>query len=222
MPKLEDPKRSGEGRTAHTENIMVMCWKDRRIVSMFSTLHVANMLPTKKVMRDGTSIVKQACVIDYNQNMGSVDKIDMLLSSTECIRKSLKWYKKLFFHLVDLAVVNAHAMYKVKTGQHITLASFQLELIRQLIVKYQKEEKQPKGGRPSSGDIPNRLKGRYFPQLVPPVSGEKQNSQRICYVCKHSEIHPKKRRDSRYFCPHCNVGLCIVPCFELFHTLKKF
>lgn len=222
MPKLEDPKKSGEVRTAHTEKIMVMCWKDKRVVSMLSTLHTANMLPTKKVMRDGTAIVKPACVIDYNQNMGSVDKIDMLLSSTECVRKTLKWYKKLFFHLVDLVVVNAHAMYKVKTGQHITLASFQLELIRQLIAKYQKEEKQPKGGRPSSGDIPDRLKGRHFPQLVPPVPGGKQNSQRICYVCKHSEIRPKKRRDSRYFCPDCNVGLCIVPCFELFHTLKKF
>lgn len=224
MPHLNDPNKNGELTTAHTENLMVLSWKDRRVVNMLSTIHTSNIVQTRKVKRDGTTIEKPACVVDYNQNMGSVDKIDMLLSSTECVRKTLKWYKKLFFHLVDLAVVNAHAMYKVKRRENISLAAFQLELIRQLISRYQEKETKTtnKGGRPSSGDIPLRLTARHFPQLVPPVPGGKQNAQRICHVCKHSENHPKKRKDSRYFCPECNVGLCIVPCFELFHTLKKF
>ncbi|KAK9685413.1 hypothetical protein QE152_g38028 [Popillia japonica] len=94
--------------------------------------------------------------------MGSIDKIDMLLSSTECVRKSVeKWYKKLFFHLADLAVVYAHAMYKVKTGINISLADFQLERIRQLISTYQTSKIKSKGGRPSAGDIPSRLIDPY-------------------------------------------------------------
>ncbi|KAK9701406.1 Transposase IS4 [Popillia japonica] len=100
--------------------------------------------------------------------MGSVDKIDMLLSSVECIRKTIKWYKKIFFHLPDLTVTNSHAMYKVKTGNRISLADFQLELIRQIIEKLFKDERPRKPGRPS-GDVPIRLVARHFPKLIPAV-----------------------------------------------------
>ena len=30
--------------------------------------------------------------------MGAVDKTDMILNSINTVRKSLKWYKKFFFH----------------------------------------------------------------------------------------------------------------------------
>lgn len=40
---------------------------------------------------------KPVCVIDYNSNMGGVDRVDMLLSSIESVRKTIKWYKKVFF-----------------------------------------------------------------------------------------------------------------------------
>ena len=26
--------------------------------------------------------------------------------------------------------------------------------------------------------------------------------------------------ESRYFCPDCNVGLCVTPCFRLYHTAQ--
>lgn len=51
----------------------------------------------------------------------------MLLSSTESVRITLNWYTKLFFHLFDVAFVNAHVVYKVKTGENTSLASFELD-----------------------------------------------------------------------------------------------
>lgn len=76
--------------------------------------------------------------------MGTVDKTDMLLSSVECIRKSIKWYKKLFFHIVDLSMLNAYSMYKTTTGKHLKIADFQIELIKQLLQKYCLRENTPK------------------------------------------------------------------------------
>jgi len=60
--------------------------------------------------------MKPVCICDYNKNMGGVDNIDRQLSLSEIIRKTMKWYKKLFFHLVDLSLSNAHVLYHQKYG----------------------------------------------------------------------------------------------------------
>lgn len=41
---------------------------------------------------------KHMCVVKYNARMGSVDRVDMMLSSITCKRKTIiKWYKKAIF-----------------------------------------------------------------------------------------------------------------------------
>ncbi|KAF2890070.1 hypothetical protein ILUMI_16103 [Ignelater luminosus] len=95
------------------------------------------------------------------------DKMMVLKYSVECITETMKWHKKVFFHLVDLAVTNFHAMYKEKAGSHMSLADFQLELL--------KEHRSKKDGRPS-GNVSIRLVGRRFPKLIPAVPGGKNNS----------------------------------------------
>lgn len=142
MPKLEKKLKRGEVMTRHTNEIIVLKWCDRReLYNMLITLHTNKIVDTAKKNEYGESIKNPECITYYNENMGSIDKIDMLLSSVECIRKTMKWYKKVFFHLVDLAVTNSHAMYKVKTGSHMSLADFQLELVRQIIEKFLKEHR---------------------------------------------------------------------------------
>jgi hypothetical protein len=74
----------------------------------------------------------QTCVTDYNKNMGAVDRSDMVISSVECVCKSFKWYKNFLFHLLVITLLNSHALYNVKTGKNITLANFQLALIRDI------------------------------------------------------------------------------------------
>lgn len=65
---------------------------------MLITCHTNNMIYTGKQNIDNEGdIIKPNYIIKYNENMGSVDKTDMLLSSVECFRKKVKWYKKFFF-----------------------------------------------------------------------------------------------------------------------------
>ncbi|KAF2900736.1 hypothetical protein ILUMI_05451 [Ignelater luminosus] len=71
---------------------------------------------------------------------------------------------------VKANLLNSFAIYKVKTGSHMTLADFQLELIRQLLQIYVKEEK-PKIGRSSTKDLPTRLAALHFPKKIPGVPG---------------------------------------------------
>lgn len=224
MPKIEKKLKKGDTASLSTDKILVTKWMDRREVTMLTTFHEDKLVATGKTdYMTGESKKKPECVKYYNVNMGAIDKVDMLLSSVECLRKSMKWYKKIFFHYIDLMIVNAYSLYKIKTGENISLAEFQLTLIRELLEKYCRDAYKPsKKGRPSKGDNPLRLTGRHFLDVIPSVPGGKKASQRICHVCKHTEMRPKKRRDSRYYCQDCNVGLCITPCFQQYHTLKKF
>lgn len=47
---------------------------------------------------EGKKIIqKSLCVVDYNNSMGTVDKPDMVISTVNSTRKSLKRYANFFF-----------------------------------------------------------------------------------------------------------------------------
>ena len=52
-------------------------------------------------------IVDQPMAIDrYNRYMNGVDHSDHLIGTNNVMRKCLRWWKTLFFHLIDIAIVN--------------------------------------------------------------------------------------------------------------------
>ena len=59
---------------------------------------------------------------------------------------------------------------------------------------------------------PERVTKRHFPSIYSNEASKKKNQVRKCVVCSKQG----KRRESRYYCSQCDVGLCVVPCFELY------
>lgn len=44
-----------------------------------------------------------------------------------------------------------------------------------------------------------------------------------CAVCCRKSVNGKKvRKETRLWCKDCEVGLCISPCFKIYHTLRNF
>lgn len=158
--------------------------------------------------------------------MGSVDKSDMMISFNESTRKTRKWYRKLFFHIVDICVLNAYNMFKIHNNSKVSLVEFRINLIRQLFETHHSSEERVPVERPlgpnASAKHPLRLTARHFPRPTQTPAGQKRKVQRKCYVCANTALKPKKRKDSTFECVECNVGLCISPCFEDFHTKAKF
>uniref|UniRef100_A0A0N4WU61 DDE_Tnp_1_7 domain-containing protein n=1 Tax=Haemonchus placei TaxID=6290 RepID=A0A0N4WU61_HAEPC len=77
-------------------------WRDKREIYMPSTRH------------DGSCGVneKPKVVDDYNKMKGFVDHSDQMASYTPFVRKTAKWYIRLFFHLLtQTALVNAWMLY---------------------------------------------------------------------------------------------------------------
>ncbi|RXM30423.1 PiggyBac transposable element-derived protein 4 [Acipenser ruthenus] len=113
MPQFKTKLEKGEVHFLHTDKLLAAKWRDKRDVHILTSVHKPVMKVTDNVDHaTGDNKVKPECVLEYNQKMGSVDKSDMQISFVDCARKSLKWYKNLFFHLFDMAVLNAFILHK--------------------------------------------------------------------------------------------------------------
>ncbi len=214
LPKFLAKLRKGEQTFEHTNVLLAVKWHDKRDVYILSTIHTPDMVVTEKIDRTTNKpIEKLLCIKDYNENMGIIDQSDMQISFSESIRKSIKWYKKLFFHMLDLSMLNVYILYKEKNQTSLELTDFRLEVIRQIFEKYGSQQ-HSRRGRPSA-EKPLRLTARHFPEIT-------GGAKRKCIVCSSTVKRPKKQSRTRYECSDCNVGLCIPHCFRDYHTLKSY
>ena len=101
MPKDLKPDKKmkrGDSIFKRAKETLAMIWHDKRDVTMLSTIHTNTFSDTqKKDHTTGENIRKPDIVLDYNKYMGGVDLSDFLTNKYADMRKSLKWYKKLFF-----------------------------------------------------------------------------------------------------------------------------
>ena len=200
------------------EEMLFLKWKDKREVAMLTTIHDDSCITVERRSRavpGGTEEVSKPYAIDqYNKFMGGVDKQDQFLSYYGFTRRTVKWWKKVFFYLLDSAVVNAYIMYtQAKPGiRKLTHVQFRLELVKQLLLYDPVVSSQTIGRslQPSS-----RLTERHFLEKVPSCPNGKQ-SQRDCAVCSMKK--GRKRKTTVYQCKQCGIGCCVVPCFELYLT----
>ena len=148
--------------------------------------------------------------------MGGVDRSDQRASPNQCVRKCVKWYKKLFFYVLDMCIVNCYLLHVEVTGARLTLLDFRLKLVAALLESSALPAYRRRG-HPRSLDSPARLLRRRFPSYLPATEA-KERPQRRCIVCSSKG----NRKDTRYQCETCSVSLCIVPCFEDYHTKSDF
>ena len=57
--------------------------------------------------------VKKPFVIErYNVYMNAVNKLDQMLSKYNLFRKCVRWWKTLFFHIIDISIVNVYILFR--------------------------------------------------------------------------------------------------------------
>ena len=98
-------------------------------------------------------------ILRYNKGMGGVDLADMLISLYRIKMKTRRWYIKIFWHLVDIAKVNAWLLYRrhreqleIPKKQELPLLDFVLEISEGFISSnkvVRREATSNKQGRPS-------------------------------------------------------------------------
>lgn len=124
-PKEVTKKKLARGGVVTKQNrrgVMVLKWKDRRDVLMLSTKHDNSMTSFN---RRRTTIEKPQGVADYNKGKGFIDLTDQMGSYHTCLRKSIKWYRKLIFDIIcNTTMVNALSIYTSAIGRKLSLVDF--------------------------------------------------------------------------------------------------
>ena len=64
-------------------------------------------------------------VDDYNKYMIGVDKSDQQIATYNVLIKSIRWWKCLFFHAIDVSVVNSFILFQQLRNQHPDAPEFQ-------------------------------------------------------------------------------------------------
>lgn len=230
MPVFDNDIAVGECQRRKSDNILSVRWKDKREVNLLTTIHDGTMVNSGKVShKTNAPLYKPDCVLDYNINMRLIDKSDMMIGTAECVRKTCRWTKKVFFHLVDMSMLNCFNMYLVRTGRKPTFRDFVFDAAIQLLGKFAKDVpgiQRPiinpllqHAGTPrlahTEGFLAHKLK--YLPPGV-----KRAIAQRDCLVCKTTTRRDKKRKLVQTWCETCGIPLCAVDCFNDYHSLEIF
>ena len=130
--------RSGDISAFRRNNVLILNWRDKRIVSMISTYNKGDeTVPVN--MRARTDLVtKPVALVGYNKHMSGsgVDLHDQLNKYYESSRKSVKWWKKVFFWILESYITNAWILRRLHTtgdNRKMTLLKFREELIEDLV-----------------------------------------------------------------------------------------
>ena len=157
----------------------------------------------------------------YNLKMNTVDRSDQILSTFNIQRKCLRWWKTLFFHLIDIAVVNSYILFlehqaknpdDIKRPRGYNQCDFRDEIVRQIC------------NFDEYGDPPLHITGR--PSAPPSVFETEHiprasNTRRNCVVCYKQD---KVERKTNNYCsaPQCEGKHMHITqernCFGIFHS----
>ncbi|XP_022823950.1 piggyBac transposable element-derived protein 4-like [Spodoptera litura] len=203
-PVTVTSKRLTRGSVVYRKNrngVCVMKWKDKRDVLTLSTEHTPDILNTTNWR--GHGMLKPEIIIKYNKFMKGVDRYDQMLSYYPSEHKTIRWYKKIGIHIMQMMFLNSYFMFNGGTGKNISLESYRNEVLRGLLPP------------PIS-----RIDPPALPTHMPKELNRNSNGvlkRRKCVRCW--SVH-KKRKDSGMFCPDCDVGLCIA-CYGAYHIENK-
>ncbi|XP_035696127.1 piggyBac transposable element-derived protein 4-like [Branchiostoma floridae] len=176
----------------------------------------------------GKEVSKLDFISEYSQYLSTVDASNMSFRW-----RALKWWKKAFFHMLSLALVNAHVLHKEHMSSRGKKAlehkEFRREVVKELIATsgYERVGQERRTG---AGSL-LRLTGRHFLEKNP-AREDGRVKVRTCQVCCPAERKYRRERgfllgkraghESAYQCQQCQVVLCITPCMKLYHTEEDY
>ena len=174
---------------------------------------------TRRITGGGTETInKPSIVTDYNAHMSGVDIADQVMVYYSCGRRTLKWYKRVFWRLVDHALTNSYILFKqvVNPNRRVwTQRKYRMEIAYTFTASLI-ASRIGQGRSPAASLF--RLKGKHFPYY--------HKERKRCVVCayKRQTTNSKKRKDTKTknYCPKCDVHVCFGQCFEKYHTVVKY
>lgn len=220
-PEIKNPKIGKNDIVAYRrKNTLLLAWRDKRIVTMLGTCATSSSKTvTKRTRNEGrTNIVKPDVVINYNKYMGGVDKADQYTGTYCFMRKSHKWWRKLFFWGLEVSVINSYLLYREHQKKHNIKKLTHLQYVRRLVGQLVGDFRDAEPKNPSTCETAERLNG-----LLHIIRRDDAGRSKDCVVCSNRKVK-HGRRESRYYCATCTAkpALHIGDCFERYHKMPEY
>ena len=197
------------------EGVFATHYKDKKDIMLLTTTHSCKPKQTTKRVRGADEMVqKQEIVLEYNTYMKGVDQMDQYLAFCSFNSKTLKWWKRAATHLLHLARVQAHIIYRknnVGSRNTMSVMEFTLCLISGLVAGNVNVRRDT----PMRAGQIQRLSHKSNPHFLVsiPATDKKAKPTKRCLACcvpgkKRNEY--ARRKETRYMCKEC--------CHEIYHT----
>lgn len=200
---------------------LALSWKDKRVVTMLSTKHKGGTLVPSKYPNQ-LPVPKPNVILDYTKNMGGVDRTDHYIASYQFLRRTTKWYRKMFFWLLEISIVNSYLLYTmVQKGANknpIAHKIYRKRLVESLVEERMAFRKQ---GRPSEGAVFRGPQNERLNGIPHFMDRRDQGSGAFpCVVCRAKN----QRKCTIYYCDTCTTKPYLHPdkCFQIYHTKEHF
>ena len=167
----------------------------------------------------------------YTQYMRGVDLTDQSLWYNINLHKSVKWWKKIAFAILEACFTDTVAIYKAADPQRkIYRNKIRMTIINSLVEDCCRQAVQLGPARPPvfNPDLTwLDTTCPHFPEVAKkePVEEGGETEGGETKVVFHDSVVcsdlAKKRRVTKYQCTTCKKALCPAPCFERYHTVRN-
>ena len=220
--KIRKPKVHEVIAFRQNDKTMALQWKDKRIVTMLSSVYNTQCEDIERVTGPGnvTKISKPIVISQYTKYMGGVDRADHYCESYAFLRKTLKWWRKMFVWRLEVAIVNSFISANIRRKQQglkeIRHKEYRKNLVLQLVGDVRNKFAQNRGRNgDASARVSERLSGRHF------IAKIQNGRTKDCAVCRDRKV---KRIQTVYYCETCDRQPVLHPdgCFKKHHTEKHY
>jgi hypothetical protein len=102
--------KQGDVQSFRKNDKLVLAWRDKDTVMILSTFHAGSKdevteVPSRYPNKPPT--MKPNVVLDYTKYMEGVDRSDHHIASYQFMKRTKKWYRKMFFWLLEVSIVNS-------------------------------------------------------------------------------------------------------------------
>ncbi|XP_005091357.1 piggyBac transposable element-derived protein 4 [Aplysia californica] len=203
------------------ENADVLCvaFRDKKAKNPVVLVSTDAQVDTTRVK----DVDKPTVIHDYNSHMNGCDLLDQKVTYYPVFsRKSVKWWKKLFFWMMEITQVNAFILYtltRTDAQKKIGLKKFKLMLVRQIVESLansnndnnndNNDEARAPGRQPENNPM-ERIQGtRHIISYV--------KRDRNCVVCSKDGA----RKRTHFVCLGCSGAPHLHPkdCFQAYHNV---
>ena len=231
MPKAVIGAKLKKGESCFRRNGELLCmkWCDKHQVIILPTIDDAVEVAWKHD-HHGNMQFKPIAFVEYTSNMWGCDLLDQLMTSYCMLRRSVKWWRKLFFHMLSLLLNNAYLLHK-KFGVKPLAHDVFLEHVVQYLLNESLHNATTKvmRKRPAEMSTSCWFEGHHYPVHIPKCVGSKIGSKK-CLACNfgkkelvaHDFTISLKLKLTSYQCDVCKVPLCIEPCFKTYHQSANY